>query len=69
MKLFCCGPIATAGGTASVNGLDQLTTSGGTSLSYDGRGNLAGRGAWGYAHDVENRLTRVTGPVNLTLSY
>ncbi|GIX17129.1 MAG: hypothetical protein KatS3mg119_1315 [Rhodothalassiaceae bacterium] len=62
-------PVATASGTASVNGLDQLASSGGTSLTYDGRGNLAGRGAWGYAHDVENNLTQVTGPVNLTLRY
>ncbi|GIX17126.1 MAG: hypothetical protein KatS3mg119_1312 [Rhodothalassiaceae bacterium] len=52
-----------------MNGLDQLASSGGTSLTYDGRGNLAGRGAWGYAHDVENNLTQVTGPVNLTLAY
>ena len=62
-------PVTTVSGTAGVNGLDQLTSSGGTSLTYDGRGNLAGRGAWGYAHDVENRLTQVTGPVNLTLAY
>ncbi|GIX17132.1 MAG: hypothetical protein KatS3mg119_1318 [Rhodothalassiaceae bacterium] len=62
-------PVTTASGTASVNGLDQLASSGGTALSYDGRGNLAGRGAWGYAHDVENQLTQVTGPVNLTLRY
>ncbi|GIX17136.1 MAG: hypothetical protein KatS3mg119_1322 [Rhodothalassiaceae bacterium] len=58
-----------ASATAGVNGLDQLASSGGTALSYDGRGNLAGRGAWGYAHDVENNLTQVTGPVNLTLAY
>ncbi|GIX17125.1 MAG: hypothetical protein KatS3mg119_1311 [Rhodothalassiaceae bacterium] len=62
-------PVATASGTASVNGLDQLASSGGTSLTHDARGNLAGRGAWGYAHDVENQLTQVTGPVNLTLRY
>ncbi|GIX17137.1 MAG: hypothetical protein KatS3mg119_1323 [Rhodothalassiaceae bacterium] len=62
-------PVTTASGTASVNGLDQLASSGGTSLTHDGRGNLAGRGAWGYAHDVENNLTQVTGPVNLTLAY
>ena len=62
-------PVTTVSGTAGVNGLDQLTSSGGTSLTYDGRGNLAGRGAWGYAHDVEDHLTQITSPVNLTLRY
>jgi RHS repeat-associated protein len=41
----------------TVNGLNQLTTAGTTSLGYDGRGNLTSVGAVGYTYDSENQLT------------
>ena len=43
------------------NGLNQLTSAGGTALGYDARGNLTGSGATSYAYTVENRLKSVSG--------
>ena len=37
----------------TVNGLNQLTTSG---ISHDGRGNVSAIGSASYSYDVENRL-------------
>ena len=52
----------------TVNGLNQLTTAGALSLSYDNRGNLISDGTGNsYSYDIENRL--VTGPGGVTLSY
>ncbi|MGF7151960.1 RHS repeat-associated protein [Sphingomonas zeicaulis] len=45
----------------TVNGLNQLTTSGAAALSYDARGNLTGDGTLTYAYDYENKLKSVTG--------
>lgn len=50
----------------TVNGLNQLTAAGGTSLTYDARGNLTGSGANAYTYSSENRL--ITGP-GVTLHY
>ncbi len=38
----------------TVNGLNQLTTSGSTALGYDGRGNLTSSGSNGYQYNAEN---------------
>ena len=51
----------------TVNGLNQLTTAGALSLTYDNSGNLSSDGTNSYTYDVENRL--ITGPNNVTLSY
>ena len=50
----------------TVNPLDQYTSAGQDTLTYDAAGNLAGRkrGAetWSYAYDEESRLVGMTGP-------
>lgn len=38
------------------NGLNQLTSAGATSLSYDGRGNLSNSGTSTYSYTADNRL-------------
>jgi RHS repeat-associated protein len=48
------------------NGLNQVTTAGGTGLAYDGRGNLTQSGANLYAYNSENLLTSAPG---VTLGY
>lgn len=40
----------------SINGLNQMTSSGATSLGYDSRGNLTASGITTYAYDAFNRL-------------
>ena len=42
------------------NGLNQYTTAGSASFTYDANGNLTSDGAKTYLYDVENRLVRVT---------
>ncbi|MBK9589272.1 MAG: hypothetical protein IPO50_12265 [Sphingomonadales bacterium] len=44
----------------TVNGLNQMTAAGGTSLGYDGRGNLATSGTNAYTYSSENLV--LTGP-------
>lgn len=58
--------------TYGVNGLNQMTSSGGVPLGYDPRGNLTTEGAGPsflntYAYDIENRLTGLNG--GATLAY
>ncbi|MFS2108604.1 RHS repeat domain-containing protein [Sphingomonas sp. Sphisp140] len=45
----------------SINGLNQVTAAGGTSLGYDGRGNLTSSGSSGYAYTSENRMSSAPG--------
>jgi RHS repeat-associated protein len=52
--------------TYASNGLNQLTTSGALSLSYDGLGNLTSDGVDNYTYDNQNRLTAVTGATTMT---
>lgn len=60
-------PTPANGTTAyTANGLNQLTTSGGLTLGYDGRGNLTSDGVNTYSYDAANRLTGASG---VTLSY
>jgi len=47
--------------TAPVNGLNQVTSQGGTSFSYDNRGNLTSDGTATYGFDADNRLTSASG--------
>ncbi|WP_158298752.1 RHS repeat domain-containing protein [Sphingomonas psychrotolerans] len=49
-----------------VNGLNQTTTAGATSLGYDGRGNLTSSGGSGYGYTVENRMATAPG---VTMAY
>jgi RHS repeat-associated protein len=51
------------------NGLNQYTTVGGASLSYDANGNLTSDGMTSYQYDVENRLVSASGARNATLTY
>lgn len=43
------------------NGLNQLTSAGGTALGYDARGNLTSSGSTAYTYTVENRLNSLIG--------
>ncbi|QDX26163.1 RHS repeat-associated core domain-containing protein [Sphingomonas suaedae] len=49
------------------NGLNQYTAAGGTSFSYDGKGNLTASGSESYTYSSENLLK--TGPSSVTLTY
>lgn len=51
----------------AVNGLNQYTSAGSATFSYDANGNLTGDGVNSYAYDVENRLISRNG--GLSLSY
>jgi RHS repeat-associated protein len=51
----------------AANGLNQVTSAGGTSIAYDARGNLTSSGATSYTYSSENLLK--TGPSSATLSY
>jgi|GEM_PF-948487 len=44
----------------AVNGMNQYTTVGGSSLSYDANGNLIDDGVQTYQYDYENQLIKVT---------
>ncbi|MFL6600225.1 MAG: RHS repeat-associated core domain-containing protein [Steroidobacteraceae bacterium] len=51
------------------NGLNQYTAVGGSSFSWDPRGNLTSDGSTTYAYDLENRLTGASGARTASLSY
>lgn len=53
----------------SVNGLNQYTTAGPASFTYDGNGNLTSDGTKAYVYDVENRLVSATGGTAVSLRY
>ena len=53
--------------TYAVNGLNQYTSAGPASFSYDANGNLTGDGTNSYTYDVENRL--ISRNSGLSLSY
>lgn len=54
----------------AVNGLNQYTSAGSTSFSYDANGNLISDGTNTYTYDVENRLVSATaGTVSSSLTY
>lgn len=49
----------------AVNGLNQVTTAGGTGFGYDGRGNLTTSGSTVYGYTVENMLKSASNGVSL----
>ena len=63
------GPIAPGTASYSPNGLNQYTSVGGTSYSYDSRGNLTGDGSRTFGFDIYNHLTSVSGAGSMTLAY
>ncbi len=58
---------ANANVTDTINGLNQVTATGATSLSHDARGNITAIGSSAYAYTAENRL--VSAPASATLTY
>ena len=52
-----------------VNGLNQYTSAGPATFTYDANGNLTGDGTSGYVYDVENRLVSKSGGATATLHY
>lgn len=60
----------TVGATSyAVNGLNQYTSVGAATLTYDANGNLTGDGTRTYLYDVENRLVSAAGPAAVSLVY
>jgi len=53
----------------AVNGLNQYTSAGPASFSYDGNGNLTGDGSNAYIYDIENRLVSASGASSASLRY
>jgi YD repeat-containing protein len=54
----------------AVNGLNQYTTAGTASFTYDANGNLTADGTNTYLYDIENRLVKMTaGSVTTNLTY
>src|SRR3954447_2846667 len=52
-----------------VNGLNQYTSAGPATFSYDANGNLTSDGANAFVYDAENRLVSASGGHNATLAY
>jgi len=52
---------------SSVNGLNEVTTVGAGSVTYDNKGNLSGTGSNTYTYSAENHL--LTGPGGVSLVY
>jgi len=58
--------------TTTTNGLNELLTINGASVTYDANGNLASdpSSGWSFGYDIENELTGANGPgKSVTLSY
>ncbi len=53
--------------TDTINGLNQITASGGTGLSHDSKGNISAIGANSYTYSSENLLK--TAPGSVTFAY
>lgn len=53
----------------AVNGLNQYTSAGPASFSYDANGNLTGDGSSIYLYDIENRLVSAAGASVANLRY
>jgi RHS repeat-associated protein len=49
----------------TINGLNQITSTGANPITYDGRGNLASYQGRSYAYTAENRLTSIPGVLTL----
>jgi RHS repeat-associated protein len=55
--------------TYAANGLNQYTSAGPASFTYDANGNLSSDGSTTYVFDIENRLVTASGAKNATLRY
>lgn len=53
----------------AVNGINQYTSAGAASFSYDANGNLTSDGSTTFTYDAENRLVGASGAKNATLRY
>jgi len=53
----------------AVNGINQYSTAGGVSFTYDANGNLTSDGSTTFTYDAENRLVGASGARNATLRY
>ena len=53
----------------AVNGLNQYTSAGPATFSYDANGNLTSDGSRTYVYDVENRLVSASGASTASLRY
>jgi RHS repeat-associated protein len=53
----------------ATNGLNQYTTAGSATFTYDANGNLTSDGSTNYIYDIENRLVSASGAKNATLRY
>lgn len=53
----------------AVNGLNQYTSAGPATFSYDANGNLTGDGSSAYVYDIENRLVNASGATAANLRY
>jgi RHS repeat-associated protein len=53
----------------AVNGLNQYTSAGPASFTYDANGNLTSDGSTTFTYDVENRLVSASGARTANLSY
>jgi RHS repeat-associated protein len=51
------------------NGLNQYTSAGPASFSYDANGNLTSDGSSSYVYDIENRLVSASGSTSASLRY
>ena len=52
-----------------VNGLNQYTSAGPATFTYDANGNLTGDGSSAYVYDTENRLVSASGATSASLRY
>jgi len=68
-NLYAFNGYVTASRAYVANGLNQYTSSGGTTLAYEANGNLRASGTTTYTYDVENRLIGMGGPTSATLVY
>lgn len=68
-NLYAFNGYVTASRAYVANGLNQYTSSGGTTLAYEANGNLRASGTTAYTYDVENRLIGMGGPTSATLVY
>lgn len=55
--------------TYAVNGLNQYTSAGGATFTYDANGNLTSDGTTTFVYDIENRLVSASGAKSAALRY
>lgn len=67
-ELYVHSPVV-ANRAYTPDGLNRYANVGGTSFSYDVRGNLTGDGSRTFGYDLENRLTSVSGAASMSLQY